>query len=163
MDVNDPIAVIWAKTDAGRAEIQARAIVKERAQRNLLLVIDGTKSTEMLLASLAGISPQDFDELAALGLIAPVGSASPQASAGAAPTATGAEPVEPLDYARFTAVLTRLISQELGLRGFMLTLSVEKAGTIEELRSVAERALAQIRARRGDAAADAATRTLFGA
>ena len=33
--------MIWIKTDAGRHEMQARALVKERARRNLLLVIDG--------------------------------------------------------------------------------------------------------------------------
>lgn len=170
MDANDITAVIWAKTDAGRSEIQARSVVKERAQRNLLLLIDGAKSTELLLSSLAGISQQDFRELAHLGLIAPAGSAAPAelpgaapaAPAGASPAPASVAPIEPLDYAEFTAVLTRLISQELGLRGFMLTLAVEKASTIADLRSVAQRALEQIRARRGDAAADAATRTLFG-
>ena len=52
--------------------MQARALVKERAQRNLLLVIDGVKTEEMLLANLAGISAADFAELHSLGLIAPV-------------------------------------------------------------------------------------------
>ena len=44
----------------------------------------------------------------------------------------------------------------------MLTLAVEKAGTIEELRAVAERTLAQIGERKGAAVAAAARRTLFG-
>jgi hypothetical protein len=35
--------VIWAKTEAGRNEMRSRALVKERAARNLLLVIDGIK------------------------------------------------------------------------------------------------------------------------
>ncbi|HWH83384.1 MAG TPA: hypothetical protein VNU71_14230, partial [Burkholderiaceae bacterium] len=69
VDGNSP--VIWVKTDAGRTEMQTRALVKERAQRNLLLVIDGVKSDEMLLASLAGISANDFAVLQSLGLIAP--------------------------------------------------------------------------------------------
>ena len=46
--------MIWTKTEAGRTEIQTRALVKERPQRNLLLVIDGVKSDEMLLANLVG-------------------------------------------------------------------------------------------------------------
>jgi hypothetical protein len=57
--------VIWAKTDAGRAEMQQRALVKERPQRNLLLMIDGKNSEEKLLAGLAGISAQDFKTLEA--------------------------------------------------------------------------------------------------
>jgi len=147
--------------------IQARALVKERALRNLLLVIDGVKSDEMLLANLAGITAADFDALQALGLIAPL-VASPSRAGGSTSTRSAAaqpvddEPAAPLDYGQFTATLTQLISKELGLRGFVLTLAVEKAGTIEELREVADRTLAQIRSRKGDAAADAAHRALFG-
>jgi hypothetical protein len=162
--------VIWTKTEAGRIEIQARTVVKERPQRNLLLVIDGIKTEEMLLANLAGISAKDFVDLHALGLIAPMvssgrGTASqPGRLAGAAapeqqaPSAADA----PLDYAQFTATLTQMISKELGLRGFVLTLAVEKAGTAEELQSVATRTIDQIRDRKGDAAAAAAQRALYG-
>jgi hypothetical protein len=161
--------VIWTKTDAGRIEMQARALVKERAQRNLLLVIDGVKTEEMLLANLAGISAADFAELHSLGLIAPVpgkGSTSSRTSAAATPAPAPAAPAAesaPLDYAQFTGALTQIISKELGLRGFTLTLAVEKAGTIEELRAVADRTIEQLRERKGEAAAAAARRTLYGA
>lgn len=162
--------MIWAKTDAGRIEMQARALVKERAQRNLLLVIDGIKTEEMLLTGLAGISLADFNALQAMGLIVPVGGAarsgsSPSnraVSAGAAAAPAPAAESAPLDYAEFTAALTQMISKELGLRGFVLTLAVEKAGTPEELRAVAQRTIAQIAERKGDAAGAAARRTLFG-
>ena len=164
--------MIWTKTDAGRAEMQARALVKERAQRNLLLVIDGIKTEEMLLANLAGISVADFAVLQSMGLIAPMVSSSSSRSSGpssrpaplpAPPAAAPAAANEaPLDYAQFTATLTQLISKELGLRGFVLTLAVEKAGTIEELQAVAQRTLAQIAERKGDAAAAAARRSLYG-
>lgn len=145
--------------------MQARALVKERAQRNLLLVIDGVKTEEMLLANLAGISAADFAELHSLGLIAPVSGTSNKVSSGsraAVAPAPAAEPVE-LDYAQFTGALTQIISKELGLRGFTLTLAVEKASTIEELRAVADRTIEQLRERKGEAAAAAARRTLYGA
>jgi hypothetical protein len=163
--------VIWSKTDAGRIEMQARALVKERAQRNLLLVIDGVKTEELLLAGLAGISAADFETLHSLGLIAPApapsagrGNGSQSSRASAAPALAPVPPVEiaPLDYPQFTAALTELISKELGLRGFVLTLAVEKAGTSDELQAVAKRALAQIAERKGEAAAAAARRTLYG-
>jgi hypothetical protein len=170
--VNWKSPVIWTKTDAGRIEMQTRALVKERPQRNLLLVIDGVKTEEMLLASLAGISAQDFQVLFSMGLIAPVAtstrSTAPQARPPAPAPAVAparpapAEPAEPLDYAHFTAVLTQMISKELGLRGFVLTLAVEKAGTIEELQDVAHRTIEQIRDRKGEAAAAAAQRALYG-
>lgn len=163
--------MIWVKTDAGRVEMQSRALVKDRARRNLLLLIDGAKSEEMLLANLAGITAADFQELRKLDLIAPASGAvtvgNPSRGASGpdftrttvpVPLATG-----PLDYAQFTAALTKLISAHLGLRGFTLTLAVEKAGTIEELREVAHRALDQIRDRKGEAAAAEARKTLYGA
>ena len=160
--------MIWAKTDAGRTEIQARALVKERAQRNLLLVIDGLKSEEMLLANLAGITADDFAALQSLGLIAVAvagsrsgGSASARPPLPATVAPPAADPL-PLDYAQFTQTLTQMISKELGLRGFMLTLAVEKAGTIEELQAVAQRTLTQIAERKGDAVAAAARRVLYG-
>jgi hypothetical protein len=162
--------VIWAKTDAGRAEMQSKALIKERVQRNLLLLIDGQKSEEMLLANLSGVNHDDFATLQMLGLIEPVSgkggvatSPAPLSPAPAAAAPAAAAPVESgLDYAQFTAALTQLISKELGLRGFTLTLAVEKANTIEQLKDVAEKTIAQIREKKGDPAAKAARRALFG-
>jgi hypothetical protein len=153
--------------------MQAKAVIKERVQRNLLLLIDGQKSQEMLLANVAGIRQEDFDALHAMGLIEPAGasgrgrpavgtaSAATAPAATAAPAAAADEPA-PLDYAHFTETLTRLVSKELGLRGFTLTLAIEKAGTIEDLVAVATRAIEQIRERKGADAADAARRALYG-
>ena len=168
--------MIWTKTEAGRVEIQSRALVRERAQRTLLLLIDGTRSEANLLSDLAGISGGDFLTLQALGLITAV--QRPAAGARAAPLpapppwpaaspaddadASASADTAPLDYAQFTAVLTKLISSELGLRGFVLTLAVEKARTADELQAVAQRALTQIRERKGDAAAAAARHALYG-
>lgn len=162
--------MIWVKTDAGRAEMQSRALVKDRARRNLLLLIDGSKSEEMLLANLAGISAEDFQELRKLDLIAPAAGAVTvgNAARGATPDSTRPtlpQPLSasPLDYSQFTAALTQLISANLGLRGFTLTLAVDKASTIEELREVAQRVVDQIRERKGEAVAAEARRTLYGA
>lgn len=144
--------------------MQTRALVKERSQRNLLLLIDGVKTEEMLLANVTGLKPEDFKFLESLNLITPVASSSSRPSADKAPAFAETEPVDigPLDYPKFTAALTQLISSELGLRGFTLTLAVEKANSIEELRDVADRVLDQIRDRKGLPAAEKARRTLFG-
>ena len=162
--------MIWGKTDAGRLEMQSRALVKERARRNLLLLIDGVKTDTMLLDGLAGIDATDFGALQELGLIVPLPeSPSGRSSRSSATTASSAlspleppAPAAPLDYAQFTAALTQMISSELGLRGFVLTLAVEKASTIEELRAVADRTIAQIAERKGEARAATARRTLYG-
>jgi hypothetical protein len=161
--------VIWVKTDAGRAEMQNRALVKERARRNLLLLIDGAKSEEMLLANLAGISAADFQELRKLDLIAPAVGAVTVGNPARANAFEATRPTVPLplggkslDYSQFTAALTKLISSQLGLRGFTLTLAVDKASTIEELRDVAQRVIEQVRERKGEAAAIEARKTLYG-
>ncbi len=169
--------MIWVKTDAGRAEMQSRALIKDRARRNLLLLIDGTKSEEMLLGNLAGITAADFQELRKLDLIAPAAGAvtvgnsarnnTPDSSRPTVPlplgsTAGAAAGPTSLDYSQFTAALTQLISANLGLRGFTLTLAVDKASTIEELREVAQRVIEQIRERKGEAVAAEARKTLYG-
>lgn len=166
--------MIWSKTEAGRAEVQARALVKERLQRNLLLLIDGVKTEEMLLANVVGLKPEDFKFLESLNLIAPVHSSSNSRSSSSSSADRGNAATQPMslppdldeplsmDYGQFTATLTQLISSELGLRGFTLTLAVEKASTIEELRAVGERVLEQIRERKGEAVAEKARRSLYG-
>ena len=154
--------------------MQTRALIKDRARRNLLLLIDGTKSEEMLLGNLAGITAADFQELRKLDLIAPAAGAvtvgnSPRVASPDSNRPTIPQPLGPggaaltsLDYSQFTAALTQLISANLGLRGFTLTLAVDKASTIEELREVAQRVIEQIRERKGDAVAAEARRTLYG-
>lgn len=159
--------MIWSKTDAGRAEMQSRALVKERVQRNLLLLIDGVKTEEMLLANVVGLKPEDFLFLEAQGLIAAMAGLAPARPAAlaisSAPTVpAGLAEEHLLDYPQFTATLTQLISSELGLRGFTLTLAVEKAASIQELRDVATRVLDQIRDRKGAPAAEKARRALYG-
>ena len=153
--------VIWTKTDAGKSEMQTRLLVKDRAQRNLLLLIDGVKSDAVLLASVSSVTAASFETLQSLGLIAPTIAATPKAPV-AATAAVATEPAAPLDYAQFTTTLTQLISSELGLRGFMLTLAVDKASTIEGLMDVADKVIEQIRDRKGPARADKASRALYG-
>ena len=157
--------------------MQAKALIKERAQRNLLLLIDGQKTEEMLLTNLVGISPGDFTALEAMGLIEPVAASSGRAGASRQTSVTVSLPLDPvtapaplesteleapLDYAHFTETLTKLISKELGLRGFTLTLAVEKASTIEQLMDVANRTIDQIRERKGAPVAEQARRALYG-
>ena len=67
--------LVWARTAAGHLEIRTRALITERAQRYLLLAIDGVSSEVVLQASLASlteISPAHFQMLKSLHLIAPV-------------------------------------------------------------------------------------------
>ena len=170
--------MVWSKTQAGRQEIKARSQVTGRARRTLLLLVDGMRGDAELLASVAGITPDDFTELAALGLIAPALPAGIQAlpAATAAPadsvwqtTVSGPVSVSgavsgdsPSRYADLSRALTEMIASQLGFRGFVLTMAVEKAATFPELRAVAERVITAIGDRKGPVQARAAHRTLFG-
>jgi hypothetical protein len=154
--------VIWTKTDAGRSEIQARRLVNDRAQRNLLLLIDGNKPDDGLLQNVKGVSAADFDSLQALGLIEPATVGIKASVATSVADVAPATSRAPLGYAEFTTALTQLISSELGLRGFPLTLAVDKASTTEELTQVATKVINQIRDRKGLPAAAKASQTLYG-
>jgi len=169
--------MIWIKTDVGRAEISTGALVPERVRRNLLLLIDGNRSQDALLSSVAGSAHGDFDLLARLGLIARARTDAATASAwdrlpakasvraGSASTAIDVlinEHPTP-SYAQLTARLTHLISSELGLRGLRLTLAVEKAADVNQLLPVAYRVVADIAQRKGAAAADKARLLIFSA
>ena len=163
--------LIWAKTDAGRAEMKTRSLVNERAQRNLLLVIDGKMTAEKLLASVAGITAADFDKLAGLGLIQPVNAAAlaePARSAaappaGAAPAAaTAGADVDGFDYATLRAAIGSAISQELGMRGFALLMVLEESTSVADLKDVAQRLLKAVAERKGIARADEVSKALFG-
>lgn len=157
--------MIWVKTDGGRREMQTRSVLNDRQLRTLLLLVDGVKTDSMLLEHISGLTLQHFEALSQLGLIEPArattAASAPASSAASHAVSTTADDSE-LNYSQFTATLTELISRELGLRGFTLTLAVEKAADGPELLSVAERAIAEIRKRKGDPAAEDARRQLFG-
>jgi len=148
--------------------MQQRALVKDRAQRNLLLLIDGKNTEEKLLSGLAGVTAADVLELQALGLIAPVAAAPPAAAQATAVPAAGEAvdiqlDVGALDFSRLRGALGRLISKELGMRGIGMSMILEEAMTVDDLRDIARRTLKQIGDRKGPAAAAEARKFLFGA
>ena len=71
----DDLQGVYARTEAGAAEIKARAFELTRAQRNLLIVIDG-KSAIGSFAKIAGCAPEQMGEvllpLVEHGLVAPI-------------------------------------------------------------------------------------------
>lgn len=155
--------MIWAKTDAGRAEMLARSLVKDRAQRNLLLIIDGKTQAEKLLAGLAGISPMDFTTLESLGLITPV---APPVAAPAPPAPASSDTVDidvsGHDYATLRGSIGLLISRELGMRGLTMSMVLEEAASVDDLKEIAQRVLKQIADRKGPVVAAAARKFLLG-
>jgi hypothetical protein len=168
----------YVRTPAGQAEIQARTRQLSRPVRNLLLVINDSRSIEEWIVGVHGVTPADVAMLRAEGLIAEVGGAAasapaarpaskpadmreakPAAAAPAAPAASDADWVRTqhvIRHAGYTALYDALNSTakaKLGLvRGYRFALEVEKCSGVDELRPLALKFAEQLRAEHGMAA-----------
>lgn len=137
----------YAKTTKGHDVVKTRSVALAPRMRTLLLLCDGHREAPELLATVAGATQADLDELLVQGLIeAPAsasvahGTATNTAAVDAVP-AQGTEPVvadEATRYREAYAIATQLVS-ELGLRGFRLQLAVESAMTLKQLSELAPR------------------------
>ncbi|MGC4393985.1 hypothetical protein [Hydrogenophaga sp. T2] len=135
--------MLIAKTEAGLRVMKDRSVPLTPRQRSVLILIDGKRTLdEVVAASVAiGSSREDVDHLLALELITPVGepAAAPAATPEAAEaSADGRSPQQ--RYQDAYPIATRLTA-ELGLRGFRLNLAVEAAGNYEQLLQLAPKIL----------------------
>jgi hypothetical protein len=136
----------FIKTETGQAAFKARSPLFSARQRSTFILFDGNKEVEHVLASTAGmgVSMADVDYMLAQGFIEPV------AGSVAAVVAT----VAVADSSQWTSAegdvsersgrseqdrykeakpLATQLTATLGLRGFMLNLSVESASGYLEL------------------------------
>lgn len=158
----------YIKTEAGQREIRERSHALARGARTLLVLVDGTKDRDQLLAMVQGATAEDFATLTRLGLIAePAGAPSapgrsatvPEPAAAEAETAGKAAPT--LEFKDLYDSLTQLVKSQLGLmKAFKYTLDIEKAGTVPELLDVARRFAAEVEAAKGEPAARMVRRAL---
>ena len=150
----------YVKTDAGRDEIRARAHALSRPARNLLLIIDGSRSGAEWLQMVAGTGADDLAELLRAGLIAEAAAprhAAPAPSAAAPSAADEAAELtrvlESLSYRQLYDRLTVEARPRLGLiKGYRMVLDIEKCSGAEEIRKLALRFVDELRAAQGDAA-----------
>ncbi len=158
--------LLHSKTDAGRAEIRARALPLSRTARNLLLVLDASKTAGEWLRLVAGATEADLETLHQHGLIAPQGAGgqplTPQparASAVAAPTAAapavaGSAPL--LDRAALYTYLSGEATKLLGpFKGYAFALEVERADSLAALQALALQLVERVQKAKGEAAAAA--------
>ena len=176
----------YQKTDAGRAEMKVRQLVNARATRNLLLVIDASKSARQWLGLVQGSTEADVQQLLQLGMIQAVGFAPAAHPAGAeagspftpafggtpaapapapapAPAAVAAPggDVPQLDYEQLYAYLTRHAKQYLGLmKGYKVVLEVERCSGLPELQDYARRFVEMVREAQGDDLAEQVRRAM---
>lgn len=152
------------KTEAGQREIRDRAVDLARSARTVLVLADGTRDREQLLAMVKGSTLQDIDVLLKAGLVAEGGGTAAEAdkpkpakSAAAAATA----PATALGFKELYDCLTEMIREQMGvLKAFKYTLDVEKASTVDDLRAVAQRFIDDVQKQKGDSAANMVRRAL---
>ncbi|MDG0831223.1 hypothetical protein [Roseateles saccharophilus] len=161
-----------SKTDAGRAEIRARALPLSRAARNLLLVLDASKMAGDWLRLVAGATEADLGTLREHGLIAPQGAgatapppaaapapAAPAPTPAAAPAPAGGAPL--LDRAALYTYLSGEATKLLGpFKGYAFALEVERADSLAALQALALQLVERVQKAKGEAAAAAVREAL---
>lgn len=142
----------YQKTDAGRAEIRARGVDLSRPARNLLLIIDGTRTGDEWLAMVAGASAADLQALLARGLVSALTQVFIE------PPVPAEEPLaQALEAAGFRALYDYLTSNarpRLGLmKGYRAVLDIERCTDVAALRRYAVLFVELVREASGDEAA----------
>lgn len=139
---------VYAKTDAGRDEIETRARKLAPALRSTLLVVDGRRTIAQLLGLASGLHapPDALAQLAELGLIAPLGQAAP----GAAQLALS----DIADrYRLLSGLMSEAVRQHLGLRGYFMQLKIERCADTDELSALLPELTAAIAKTKGEPSA----------
>jgi len=145
----------FTKTDLGRQEIRERRHALGRTARNLLLILDGSRTAVDWLDMVQGATEADFEVLLAAGLIVEVATAGagtpvPTSSAGNAVRSPEEAVADVLNFEELYSQLTAQVKEQLGLvKGYRYALDIERASTIDELRTLAKRLVGEVTAAKG--------------
>ncbi|WP_369039781.1 hypothetical protein [Stenotrophomonas maltophilia] len=129
------MALLHAKTAAGRQEIEDRARRLPAALRSILLMVDGHRDDTELRGLLEGLRapPDALQQLAAQGLIEVIGG-----SADIVPNrgiSAGREQ-DPALYQQLYDAMSEAVRRHLGLKGYFMQLKIERCSdaiTLERL------------------------------
>jgi len=130
-------SVIYAKTEAGRQEIQDRGHKLPASLRSILLMIDGQRDLSQLHELMAGLhAPEDaLERLVVMGLVKRAElQTHPAAEVPMVSPGTFAPPVPSGDgYPRLYALLSETVARDLGLKGYFVQLKVERCADLAAL------------------------------
>lgn len=122
------MAFIYAKTAAGRREIEDRGLRLAPALRSVLLLVDGQRDEHELSQMAQGLrAPEDvLAQLASLELIEAVGGSAEIKPALPVTTQLGDDP---LRYQQLRDWMAESVRKHLGLRGYLIQLKIERSKT----------------------------------
>jgi len=120
------MALIHAKTAAGRREIEDRGLRLAPALRSVLLLVDGQRNSNELKQMGQGLrAPDDaLEQLAALGLIEVVGGSVEKTSGQPLTTLLGDDP---LRYQQLRDWMAESVRKHLGLKGYLMQIRIERS------------------------------------
>ena len=120
------MALIHAKTAAGRREIEDRGLRLAPALRSVLLLVDGQRDSRELLQMAQGLrAPEDaLEQLLALGLIEVVGGNEERAPPVPVTMQLGDDP---LRYQQLRDWMAESVRRHLGLKGYLIQLKIERS------------------------------------
>jgi len=145
-------ADVFVRTEAGRAEIRAKALPLSRPARNLLLVIDASCNGAEWIGKVHGSTEGDLQQLIDARLIVRT-AAAPTASSSRQPSKaiTLEEALKKWTYDALYTLLTHEARERFGLiKGYRLILEIEGVSNLDGLKNVAVKFVEQIRKAHGE-------------
>lgn len=125
----------YVRSEAGRTEITAKATGLSRPARNLLLVIDASRSGSEWVRRILGATGDDLQQLIAMHLVEPSDGAVVKP---AAASMTIEEAVQKWQYDALYLLLTQEARARFGLlKGFRLVLEIEGSANLQDLQKIA--------------------------
>jgi hypothetical protein len=141
-------AARFAKTDAGRTEIRNRALPLSRPARNLLLIIDASRTATEWLGLVQGCGPAELQALIDAGLVAP--------------RISLAQALETKGLATLRQRVVAEAEARLGAaEGGRLIAEAGRCDDAQQMRALAQRFVERVRERQGDPAAMALAQALL--
>lgn len=129
------MALLHAKTAAGRQEMEDRARRLPAGLRSILLMVDGQRDDDTLRGLQAGLrAPEDaVEQLQEMGLIEVIGG---QLAAPAKRSFTAGREQDATLYKQLYDAMSDAVTRHLGLKGYFLQLKIERctdAAALERL------------------------------
>lgn len=156
------MAIRYIKTDIGRDEIRARVHAITRTARNLLLIIDASRSGTDWVGMVRGATDADLQTLLEAGLIAPAGQGGAPVSQPPPVPEEVVQTESALSYSELYDLLPSLAKEHLGLlKGYRFALLIEKANGVGGLQQVARELIAEVDRVKGPGVARAVKRALL--